>query len=57
MNNKEKLTEETIKLLQEEGKNLLEMSRIGFTNDGFEVYINTDDEGNYPHFHYRTKGS
>ena len=33
------------------------MFRIGFTNDGFEVYIDTDNGGNYPHFHYRTKGS
>lgn len=32
---------------------LTEMSRIGYTNDGFEIYINTDDGGNKPHFYYR----
>lgn len=34
-----------------------EMARIGYTDDGFEVYVNTDDGGNIPHFHYRVKGS
>lgn len=38
-------------------EDLMEMARIGFTNDGYEVYVNTDDPGNIPHFHYRKKGS
>ena len=29
------------------------MARIGFTDGGFEIYVNTDDGGNIPHFHYR----
>lgn len=37
-------------------QDLTEMARIGYTDDGFEVYVNTDD-GNTPHFHYRIKGS
>ena len=38
---------------------LLEMARIGFTDDGYEIYVHTDDPGNIPHFHYwdrKTKG-
>ena len=30
---------------------LLEMARVGFINDEYEVYIHTDDPGNIPHFH------
>lgn len=30
---------------------LLEMARVGFINDEYEVYIHTDDPGNVPHFH------
>lgn len=33
----------------------LEMARIGFTEDGFEIYVHTDDAGNIPHFHYRDR--
>lgn len=33
--------------------NLTEMARIGFTDDMYEIYVNTDDPGNIPHFHYR----
>ena len=40
-----------------EDEDLVEMARLGFTADGFEVYVNTDDTGNIPHFHYRTKGT
>lgn len=47
------LVNETINLIQKQ--NLTEMARIGFTDDGFEVYVNTNDGGNKPHFHYRTK--
>ena len=42
-----------IKQLQNEGKNLLEMARVGYTNDMYEVFVNTDDPGYIPHFHYR----
>ena len=49
------VVDETVKLINRE--NLTEMARIGFTDDGFEVYVNTDDGGNIPHFHYRTKGT
>lgn len=51
------IVQETINLINEEKYNLTEMARIGFTNDGFEVYVNTDDGGNIPHFHYRTKST
>lgn len=30
---------------------LLEMARVGFIDDEYEVYIHTDDPGNIPHFH------
>lgn len=33
------------------------MSRVGFTDDMYEVYVNTDDGGNIPHFHYRLKNN
>lgn len=42
-----------IRQLQSKGKNLLEMARVGYTSDNYEVYVNTDDGGNIPHFHYR----
>lgn len=29
----------------------LEMARVGFIDDEYEVYIHTDDPGNIPHFH------
>lgn len=47
------IIEETKRLINEEKHELIEMARIGFTDDGFEVYVNTDDGGNIPHFHYR----
>lgn len=31
------------------------MARAGFTKDNYEVYVNTDDGDNIPHFHYRLK--
>ena len=34
-------------------KDYTEMARIGFTNDNYEIYINTDDPGKTAHFHYR----
>lgn len=36
-------------------QDLLEMARVGFTNDQYEIYVNTDDSGKIPHFHYRKK--
>jgi len=44
------------KSLQEQ-QELYEIARIGFTNDSYEVYVNTDDGGDIPHFHYRKKGT
>lgn len=29
------------------------MARAGFTPDRYEVYVDTNDGGNIPHFHYR----
>ena len=47
--------------LNEEKQELLEMARIGFIpigdNKGIEVYVNTDDSGNTPHFHVRKRSS
>lgn len=31
------------------------MTRAGYTSDNYEVYVNTDDGGSIPHFHYRLK--
>lgn len=42
-----------MKLLFEQ--ELYEMARVGFTSDSYEVYVNTNDAGNIPHFHYRQK--
>ena len=36
-------------------QNIEGMARIGFTPDNYEVYVNTDDGGKIPHFHYRLK--
>ena len=33
-------------------RDLTEMARVGYV-DGFELYVNTDDSGDIPHFHYR----
>ena len=33
-------------------KDLMEMARVGFVS-GLEIYVNTDDAGNIPHFHIR----
>lgn len=29
-----------------------ELARVGFTDDDYEIYVNTDDTGKIPHFHY-----
>lgn len=34
-------------------QNIEAMARIGFTSDRYEVYVNTNDSGKIPHFHYR----
>lgn len=34
-------------------KNYTEMARVGITDDDYEVYVNTNDSGKIPHFHYR----
>lgn len=34
-------------------ENILGMARVGFTLDRYEVYVNTNDGGKLPHFHYR----
>lgn len=34
-------------------KNYTEMARVGITEDNYEIYINTNDAGKIPHFHYR----
>lgn len=36
-------------------QNIEGMARVGFTSDSYEVYVNTDDGGKIPHFHYRLK--
>ena len=36
-----------------EGEGIPDCSRIGYTEDGFEVFVGTDDPGPVPHFHYR----
>lgn len=35
-----------------EEQNLLEMAKVGITDDSYEVYIYSHDPGNIPHFHY-----
>lgn len=35
-------------------KNLQEMARVGFVSK-YEIYVNTNDSGNIPHFHMRDK--
>ena len=40
-------------------KSLMEYARVGFMENGLEVYVMTDDPGHIPHFHLRdvaTKG-
>lgn len=34
-------------------QNIEAMARIGFTSDRYEIYVNTNDGGKIPHFHYR----
>lgn len=34
-------------------QNIEAMARVGFTSDKYEVYVNTNDGGKIPHFHYR----
>ena len=32
---------------------ILEMARVGYLNTKLEIYVNTNDPGNIPHFHIR----
>ena len=41
--------------MHEVKQDLLEMARVGYTNDNYEIYVNTNDSGKIPHFHYRDK--
>lgn len=34
-------------------QNIEAMARVGFTSDRYEIYVNTNDGGKIPHFHYR----
>lgn len=34
-------------------QNIEAMARVGFTSDRYEVYVNTNDGGKIPQFHYR----
>lgn len=43
-----------------ENLELNEMARVGYLNNKLEIYVNTNDGGNIPHFHIRdisTKGN
>lgn len=52
MNEKDKLNNELTKKLYEFTK-LEEMAyKIGTTNDSYIIYVNSNDGGNIPHFHY-----
>jgi len=45
------ISEEKYEFIEDEG--IPDFSRIGFTDDGFEIFVGTDDPGEIPHFHYR----
>ena len=34
-------------------KEIYGMARVGFTSDNYEIYVNTNDSGSVPYFHYR----
>ena len=36
-----------------EKTDLTEMAQVGKTTDNYEIFVNTRDGGNIPHFHYR----
>ena len=40
---------ENLQKMHETQQELLEMARVGFTDDDYEVYVNTDDPGKIPH--------
>nr|DAZ19335.1 MAG TPA: hypothetical protein [Caudoviricetes sp.] len=44
-----------MKILKHSYTDITGMARAGFTKDNYEIYVNTDDGGNIPHFHYRLK--
>ena len=41
------------RVLRSSLQNIEAMARVGFTSDRYEVYVNTNDGGKIPHFHYR----
>lgn len=41
-----------MKIRKETTQELYEMARIGYVDD-YELYVNTNDAGNIPHFHLR----
>lgn len=47
----------TNKILQEEYKNLTGIALIGYVKEVYEVYVNTDDIVDEPHFHIGLKNS
>ncbi len=34
-------------------KDFTEIARVGITDDDYEIYVNANDPGKIPHFHYR----
>lgn len=44
-----------MKILKHSYTDITGMARAGFTKDNYEIYVNTDDGDNIPHFHYRLK--
>lgn len=42
-----------MRIYKQINQDILGMARVGFTSDRFEIYVNTNDGGKIPHFHYR----
>lgn len=47
----------TNKILQEEHANLTGIALIGYIQNIYEVYVNTNDDGDEPNFHIRLKNA
>lgn len=41
------------RVLRSSLQNIEAMARVGYTSDRYEIYVNTNDGGKIPHFHYR----
>lgn len=41
------------RVLRSSLQNIEAMARVGYTSDRYEIYVNTNDGGMIPHFHYR----